>query len=147
MASCVTGEFLNKLKEEFSLGEKDIKTFSPLVLAYIGDCIYEIVIRTILVELRDGTVQKLHKETTWFVKAGTQAAIIEKIKENLSEEELAVYRRGRNAKSHTAPKNADIGEYHKATGFEALIGYLYLTNQNDRLIELIKIGIEDKLEK
>lgn len=147
MASCVTGEFLNKLKEEFSLGEKDIKTFSPLVLAYVGDCIYEIVIRTILVELRDGNVQKLHKETTWFVKAGTQAMIIEKIMDSLTEEELAVYRRGRNAKSHTAPKNADIGEYHKATGFEAVIGYLYLINENDRLIELIKMGIEDKLER
>lgn len=145
MDSKVSGEFLDKLKEEFSLGEKDIKTFSPLVLAYVGDCIYEIVIRTILVELRDSNVQKLHKETTWFVKAATQAAIIDLISDVLTEEELSVYRRGRNAKSHTAPKNADIGEYHKATGFEALIGYLYLNNENDRLIELIKLGIKDKL--
>lgn len=145
MASSVTGEFLDKLKEEFSLGEKDIKTFSPLVLAYVGDCIYEIIIRTVLVELRDGNVQKLHKETTWFVRAATQAAIIETIKPELTEEELAVYRRGRNAKSHAAPKSADVGEYRKATGFEALIGYLYLINENDRLIELVKMGIHDKL--
>lgn len=145
MAFSLEDELINKIRDEFSLGEKDIRTFSPLVLAYVGDCIYEIVIRTVLVELRDSNVQKLHKETTWFVKAATQAMLIEELMEDLTEQELDIYRRGKNAKSHTAPKNADIGDYHKATGFEALIGFLYLTGQIDRAIKLIKKGIEDKL--
>jgi ribonuclease-3 family protein len=140
-------ELLDSLKDQFNLGEKDPKSYSPLVLAYVGDCIYEMIIRTVLVHKRDSQVQKLHKEATWFVKAATQAMIIEKLMPLLTEEEQDVYRRGKNAKSHTAPKNADLGDYHKATGFEALAGYLYLSHNTGRLIDLVKIALEDEFEK
>ena len=86
-------ELLDSLKDQFNLGEKDPKSYSPLVLAYVGDCIYEMIIRTVLVHKRDSQVQKLHKEATWFVKAATQAMIVEKLMPLLSEEEQDVYRR------------------------------------------------------
>lgn len=134
--------FLDQIKEQFQLGEQEINSYSPLVLAYLGDCVYELVIRTILVEKRNCPVQKLHKEATWFVKAATQAAMIEVILPELNEAEEDVYRRGRNAKSHTVPKNADVGDYRKATGFEALVGYWYLTNQTERTLQMIKKAID-----
>lgn len=134
---------LEQITKQFSLGEQDVKTYSPLVLAYVGDCIYEIVIRTILVKRRNCQVQKLHKEATWFVKAATQAALMDFLEPRLTEEEQDVFRRGRNAKSHTVPKNANVGDYHKATGFEAVIGYLYLNNQMSRIMDLLYIALKE----
>lgn len=133
--------FLDQIREQFNLGEQEINSYSPLVLAYLGDCVYELIVRTILVERRNCPVQKLHREATWFVKAATQAAMIEVMLPKLTEEEEAIFKRGRNAKSHTVPKNADVGDYRKATGFEALIGYWYLTRQNERLLELVSEAI------
>ncbi|MFR4819987.1 MAG: Mini-ribonuclease 3 [Blautia stercoris] len=133
---------LSYLKELFALGNTDIKTYSPLTLAYIGDAVYEIVIRTILVEKGNAQVNKLHQRASKLVKASAQSEIIEKLKEDLTEEELVVYKRGRNAKSYTMAKNATMSDYRRATGFEALMGYLYLTEQWERMLQLIKKGIE-----
>ena len=88
-------------------------------------------------------VNKLHQRASRLVKASAQSAIIEKLKDSLTEEEMAVYKRGRNAKSYTMAKNATMSDYRRATGFEALMGYLYLTEQWDRMLELIKTGIEE----
>lgn len=130
------------LEKTFELPEVDIKTYSPLVLAYIGDGIYDVIIRTIVVSEGNSQPNKLHKKTSLFVKAAAQSAMIEAIKEDLTEEELKVYKRGRNAKSPTMAKNASMVDYRRATGFEALMGYLYLQGKLKRLIDLIKIGLE-----
>lgn len=130
------------LKEQFELGEVDIRTYSPLVLAYIGDGIYEVIIRTILVSKGNCQANVLHKKASNYVKAATQAAMILAIQEDLTEEEHHVYKRGRNAKAVTMAKNATMHDYRHATGFEALMGYLYLTNQMERMISLIKLGME-----
>lgn len=133
---------LGKLKKEFDCKEVDIKAYSPLTLAYIGDCIYDVIIRTVIVERGNRTANKLHKAAVKYVNAGTQAAMIEALQEYLTEEEAAVYRRGRNAKSYSTAKNATVGDYRKATGMEALLGYLYLNDRLERAIELVKLGLE-----
>ena len=130
------------IKENFDLKENDIKSYSPLILAYIGDAVYEIIIRTIVVSEGNTQVNKMHKKSSSLVKAETQANMIKAIMDDLSEEELSFYKRGRNAKSYTSAKNASISDYRMATGFEALIGYLYLTGKTNRMSELIKLGLE-----
>lgn len=132
----------DKFRELFELEEQDIRTYSPLTLAYIGDAVFELVVRSILVERKNAQPEKLHKAATKVVKAGTQALLIEALKEELTEEELAVYKRGRNAKAVTRAKNATMSEYRRATGFEALMGYLYLKDETERMIELIYLGLE-----
>lgn len=134
---------LKNFKEMFELENTDIRTYSPLTLAYIGDAIYELVIRTILVEKGNTQVNKLHQRASKLVKASAQSAMIEKLKPYLTDEEMGVFKRGRNAKSFTMAKNASMSDYRRATGFEALMGYLYLTEQWDRMLELIKIGITE----
>lgn len=131
------------LKETFELEYQDIRTYSPLTLAYIGDAIYELVIRTILVEKGNTQVNKLHKRASRLVKASSQSAMIEKLKPYLTEEEMGVFKRGRNAKAATMAKNATMSDYRRATGFEALMGYLYLTEQWERMLELMKTGIRE----
>lgn len=136
-------ESLKMLKDMFGLEDTDIRTYSPLTLAYIGDAIYELVIRTILVEKGNTQVNKLHNRASRLVKASAQSAMIEKLKPHLTEEETAVFKRGRNAKSYTMAKNASMSDYRRATGFEALMGYLYLTEQWERMLGLIKTGMEE----
>ena len=128
------------LKEKFSLPQVDIQTYSPLTLAYIGDAAYELVVRTFLVDQGNNRPDKLHRKASSMVKAAAQAAMAEALKDSLTEEELSVYRRGRNAKSHTMAKNASMSDYRKATGFEALMGYLYLKGEKKRLIDLVHQG-------
>jgi ribonuclease-3 family protein len=135
-------ESLKYLKEQFQLGDMDIRTYSPLTLAYIGDAIYDLIIRTLLVEQGNAQVNKLHKRASQLVKASAQSGMMEALLEVLTEEETAVYKRGRNAKSVTMAKNASMSDYRRATGFEALMGYLYLTEQWKRMLDLIKIGLE-----
>lgn len=130
------------LKDSFELKENDIRSYSPLTLAYIGDAVYEIIIRTIVVSDGNTQVNKMHKKSSNLVKAETQANIIKAIMDDLSEEELGYYKRGRNAKSYTSAKNATISDYRMATGFEALIGYLYLTGQTNRMTDIVKMGME-----
>ena len=131
-----------KFMNEFGLVEQDIRTYSPLTLAYIGDAIFELVVRTVLVERKNTQAEKLHKAATQIVKAETQARMIEALKESLTPEEMSAYKRGRNAKAVTRAKNATMADYRKATGFEALMGYLYLTGDMERMIELIHLGVE-----
>lgn len=134
---------LEFLKETFDLQTQDMKTYSPLTLAYIGDAIYELVVRTVLVERGNTQVKKLHQRTSRLVKASAQSAMIETLKPYLTEEEMSVFKRGRNAKATTMAKNATMSDYRRATGFEALMGYLYLTEQWERMLELMKIGIRE----
>ena len=117
---------LNELKELFGLKDRDLRTYSPLTLAYIGDGVYELVIRTILVKKGNCPVNQLHKHASSLVKAGAQSKMMETLEPILTEEELAVYKRGRNAHSPTMAKHATMADYRRATGFEALMGYLYL---------------------
>ncbi len=135
-------ESIKYLKEQFVLSEIDIRTYSPLVLAYIGDGIYELMVRTVLVGQGNRQASTLHKKASSYVKASTQSAMILAVQEELTEEEHQVYKRGRNAKTVTMAKHASMHDYRHATGFEALMGYLYLTNQSKRMIDLIKMGME-----
>jgi ribonuclease-3 family protein len=132
---------LQAIKQEFACKEIDIRTYSPLTLAYIGDAIYDLVIRTIVVERGNTSPNKLHKKTVKYVSAVVQAQLIDGLYEELTKEEQEIYRRGRNAKSYTTAKNASVIEYRKATGLEALCGYLYLQGRQERLLELIKKAI------
>lgn len=133
--------FLEKMKQEFSCESKDIRTYSPLTLAFVGDCVFDLIIRTIIVERANRSPHDLHKMKSAIVKAKTQAQLGEAILELLSEDEQSVYRRGRNAKSGTTAKNASVGDYRKATALEALVGYLFLQNQEDRILFLVKEGL------
>lgn len=128
--------------KQFQLEEVDMKTYSPLTLAYIGDGIYDLIIRTIVVRQGNVQVNKLHRRTSELVNAGTQSAMVETILPYLTNDEVAIYKRGRNAKSATVAKNATVSDYRRATGFEALIGYLYLNKDMKRMIELVKIGLD-----
>lgn len=134
--------FLEKMKREFTCEEKDIRTYSPLTLAFVGDCVFDLIIRTVIVERANRSPHDLHKRKSMIVKAKTQAELGEAILELLDEEETGVYRRGRNAKSGSVAKNASVGDYRKATALEALIGYLYLQNKEDRILFLVKQGLE-----
>jgi ribonuclease III family protein len=130
------------IKSSLGLPETDIKTYSPLTLAFIGDSIFDLIIRTSVVESGNAPVNKLHKRASKLVQASAQADLFFLIKDQLTEEETAVYKRGRNAKSFTTAKNAGVVEYRTATGLEALVGYLYLTGKMDRLMELIRPQID-----
>lgn len=134
-------DLLEQIKTTFACKEQDVRAYSPLTLAYIGDAIYDLVIRSVVVERANRSANDLHKKTVRYVKAEAQAAMIVALADELTAEEEAVYKRGRNAKSYTTAKNASIGDYRKATGFEALMGYLYLTNRTDRMLFLIQKGI------
>ncbi len=131
--------------EQFGIEGQDIRTYSPLTLAYIGDAIFDVIIRSILVNKGNTAVNKLHQRASSIVKAGTQAALVKALEDEFTEEEADYYRRGRNSKPHTKAKNASTMEYLDATGFEAVMGFLYLTGNMDRACELVKKGIE-KLE-
>lgn len=134
---------LEMIMQAFDLKEQDYRSYSALTLAYIGDCIYDLVIRTAVVFRSNKSVSDLHKKTTKFVQAQTQAAMIQGLLDNevLTEEERNVYKRGRNTKSNTCAKNASIVAYRKATGLEAVFGYLYITGRMERILELTKIGL------
>lgn len=133
---------LDCLKEGLRLKEADAASYSPLVLAYLGDAVYELAIRTLVVNEGNRQVNKMHRETASLVKAGAQAEFLKLIEEALTPEELSVYRRGRNAKSVTMAKHATMKDYRMATGFEALMGYLYLTGRLGRMAELLGMGLE-----
>ena len=139
-------ESLGCFKEALRLKEADPASYSPLVLAYLGDAVYELAIRTLVVNEGKRQVNKMHKESASLVKAGTQMEFLLAIEDELTEEEKSVYRRGRNAKSVTMAKHATMKEYRMATGFEALIGYLYLQGRLERLAELLGLGL-DRLGK
>ena len=129
------------LKE--NLTEKEARSLNPLQLALIGDGVYELFIRnSILLNNKELNAHKMHVKAIGYVKAKAQSDIMKELEENLTEDELYIFKRGRNAKSATVPKNADVRDYRMATGFEALVGYLYLTGNNDRLLFILNKSIE-----
>ena len=137
----------DSLDRVFGLSSKDWKLYSPLTLAYLGDAVYEMVIRTICVKRTNMQTQKLHRKVTGYVSAKAQAKMMDALIGELTEEEESIYRRGRNSKPYTKAKNASMEEYLKATGFEALVGYLYLQKEYERMNALIAHGIEALQEK
>lgn len=128
--------------KSFGCREQDVRNFSPLTLAYIGDCVYELIVRTVVVEKGNRQPQKLHRESSEFSKAGTQRKIYEALLDEATEEEADILRRGKNAHFHTKAKNATVNEYKCATALEALFGYLYLTGNMERAMELLRTGLE-----
>lgn len=133
---------LSCFKEALRLEPMNAGDYSPLVLAYIGDAVYEVVIRTLILNRGNTQVNKMHKRASELVKAEAQARFYKLLEDRLTPEEQSVYRRGRNAKSATMPKHATMRDYRMATGFEALIGYLYLTEQMERMAELLGAGLD-----
>ena len=122
----------------------DPRTYSPLVLAYIGDAVYELLIRTKVINHGSMQVNKMHKKSASLVKAETQANIIKAIQDDLTEEELAVFRRGRNANVHSIPTHASRAQYQQATALEALLGWLHLSGRHDRVEQLFAVMMEEE---
>ena len=129
-------EFINREKEL-----QDVNMLSPLVWAYVGDSVYELFIRTNLVNNSNAKPHKLHIESIKYVKAKAQADILIKIFDKLTEKEKDIVKRGRNVQNHHVAKNSNIAEYSQSTAFEALIGYLYLSNQDEILKEILNMCI------
>ena len=122
---------------EINRTDEEINLLSPLTWAYVGDCVYELYIRTKLVNKTKMKPHQLHIEAIKYVKAKSQAELLQKIKDKLTDEEKNIVRRTRNTQNHHLPKNSNIQEYMYATAFEGLIGYLYLTKQNQRIKYLL----------
>ena len=133
-------DFLEKASSGFSHG--DIVSMSALNLAYIGDAVFEVMVRTAILKKHALTPSELHNTAKSYVNAAAQSEMYHKLEELLTQEEMAVMRRGRNAKSQTKAKNASINDYRHATGMEALFGYLYLKNEIDRLAEIFEICVK-----
>ena len=135
---------LNSITEEYELKEVNPNTYSPLSLAFIGDSVYGLVVKTVVTMWANCPANELNSKTTKYVKAASQAKIITMLLDSgiLTEEEANIYRRGRNAKSGTTAKNASVGDYRMATGLEALVGYLYLKGNTDRLVHLVRVGMD-----
>lgn len=139
-------ELIRLVSDKF-LGSQNITMYSPAQLAYAGDAVYELLVRSYIINSHDTNVNKMHRLSVKFVKANAQAFLIKKLDVLLTEEEKRIVKRGRNAKVTSSPKNAELMDYRYATGFEALFGYLYLSNELDRLIELFNKSIEILNEK
>ena len=147
MEKSVGFEFDSYMQEVFQMKEVDVHSYSPLTLAYIGDSIYDLIIKSLVINQGNRQVNKLHKETSMYVQASTQSLMMRAMQEELTEEEHAVYKRGRNAQSVSPAKNQSITDYRRATGFEALLGYLYLKKEWKRMLDLVKIGLDSLKEK
>ncbi len=122
--------------------EKDLREYSTVVLAYIGDAVFELMVRTHIVAGGNRKIKNIHQDTVDVVKAESQARIVRQIFEELSDEEQEIIRRGRNTKT-TPPKNADLHDYRLSTGFEALLGYLYLKGDEERLNYLVNLALHE----
>ena len=142
MEESINLDFHEYITEVLNLQEVDADSYSPLVLAFIGDCVYDLVIKSMIISRGNKQVHKLHEETSRFVQASTQSLMMRTMQQHLTEEEHAIYRRGRNAKSVSPAKNQSITDYRRATGFEALLGYLYLKKDYERLMALVKAGLD-----
>ncbi|MBQ1844217.1 MAG: ribonuclease III [Lachnospiraceae bacterium] len=133
----------NLIRDYFRLPEVDVKSYSPLTLAFLGDGVYEIIVRTIVVSIGNNHPNRLHNMSAHIVKAHSQRLMVEALEPYLTDEERDVLRRGRNAKSYTHAKNASVSDYRIATGFEALLGYLYLKDDQERILWLIRKGFDE----
>ncbi len=146
MEEAVKGSIRAMVMDAFPRPEADIRTYSPLALAFVGDSVYSLIIRSMVIAKGNRQAEKLHNETKKYVSAAAQARIADALRDLLTEEEEKVYKRGCNANPPHHAKNATLEEYLKATGLEALCGYLYLQDRTDRFITLLKEGI-DRAEK
>ena len=135
------------LCEKLGIKERDPKALPGLTLAYIGDCVFEIVVRSTLVESGLNHVSDLNRIATRVVSAKAQAAFAKTIEDSLEDDERDVYRRGKNANSTSIPKSASRVEYHTATGFEALIGYLFLEGKKERIFEICEPLLKEAIAK
>lgn len=142
MEKSVGFEFDTYMQEIFEMEEVDVRAYSPLTLAYIGDSIYDLIIKSLVINQGNKQVNKLHQDTSSLVQASAQSRMMRTIQEHLTEEEHAIYKRGRNAKSVSPAKNQSVTDYRRATGFEALMGYLYLNKDWKRMLDLVKIGLD-----
>lgn len=147
MEKGITFEFYDQIREVLGLPETDVDSYSPLVLAYMGDCVYDLIIKSMVISRGNKQVHRLHEETSSYVQASAQSRMMRAMQPHLTEEEHAIYRRGRNTRSVSAAKNQTITDYRRATGFEALVGYLFLKKRYARLMELVKIGLDSLEEK
>ena len=147
MEKGITFEFYDQIREVLGLPETDVDSYSPLVLAYMGDCVYDLIIKSMVVSRGNKQVHRLHEETSSYVQASAQSRMMRAMQPHLTEEEHAIYRRGRNTRSVSAAKNQTITDYRRATGFEALVGYLFLKKRYARLMQLVKIGLDSLKEK
>ncbi|MDR0978396.1 MAG: Mini-ribonuclease 3 [Lachnospiraceae bacterium] len=127
--------------QEISKTKQEVNIMSPLVWAYVGDSVYELYVRTHLTQTTNYKPHKLHIEAIKFVKAKAQSDILNKIYEHLTDEEKEIVRRARNTENHHLPKNADVKDYMYSTAYEGLIGYLYLTNNKERLYEILEMSV------
>ena len=141
MEKSVGFEFDTYMQEIFQMVEVDVREYSPLTLAYIGDSIYDLIIKSLVINQGNKQVNKLHQDTSTLVQASAQSRMMRVIQEHLTEEEHAIYKRGRNAKSVSPAKNQSVTDYRRATGFEALMGYLYLNKDWKRMLDLVKMGL------
>lgn len=146
MEKSITFEFNDRINDVLQLNEVDVDSYSPIVLAYIGDCVYDLIIKSMVISGGNRQVHRLHEETSSYVQASAQSLMMRTMQQYLTEEEHAIYRRGRNTKSVSPAKNQTITDYRRATGFEALVGYLYLKKRYGRLLELVKIGLDSLKE-
>ena len=140
-----TSDMLSLIKDKFALEGSDPAQYSPLSLAFIGDSVYGLIVKTMVVLEGNCPANRLDAKAVKHVKAISQAKAADHLLETgfFTEEETAIYRRGRNAKSPTTAKNAPVGDYRKATGLEAVIGYLYLMGQADRVVEIIREAVRE----
>ena len=134
--------FQDYVNQTLNLKKEDTIRYSSLALAYIGDCVFDLIIKSMVINQGNRPINQMHIATSSYVQASTQSLMMRGIQEHLTETELGYYRRGRNAKSLSPAKNQSITDYRRATGFESLLGYLYLENQYQRLMDLVKIGLE-----
>lgn len=141
MEKSIEWEFDFFMQDLLQMRKADVREYSPLALAYLGDAVFDLVIKSLVLRQGNKPVQKLHKETSRIVQASAQSKMMRGIQEQLTEEERQVYKRGRNSKTVSPAKNQSVTDYRRATGFEALIGYLYLKREYRRMLELIKIGL------
>jgi ribonuclease-3 family protein len=143
MAQGLTEEGFRKLVlEAFPQKDVDIRTYSPLALAFLGDAVYSLIARTMVVSKGNRQAEKLHNETKHLVSAHAQAMIGDAIQDLLTEEEIRIYKRGHNSNPYHHAKNQSLDDYLKATALETLCGYLYLQDKTDRFLELMKEGIQ-----
>lgn len=142
MEKSLTPTPVSYITEYFGLKRADVRTYSPLALAHIGDAVYEQIVRTIVISKGNVSPNRLHKITVKYVNAKTQAQLIEAIMDQLTEEEQNQYRRGKNSSPGHNSKYAGLSDYLKATGFEALVGYLYLNDDYERILEICKKGFD-----
>lgn len=132
------------IRERFGFPENDARLYAPLSLAFVGDAVYSLMIRTKLLCEKELTVNHLHKHTADMVKAEAQKELMLTMLPKLTAEEESIYKRGKNAKCYSVAKSASVKDYHIATGFEALIGYLYLKGEMSRIMELVFAESEEQ---